>query len=145
MASRKKAKKSPAKRGRAKTPDYPLLTLAQYDALTPQEKIKFLDLLRARGQGSQLDRLFEQAPELIEKWMETYSKHFGHRTQLTRVAMWAHLGVLAGGTATALWLGLAGVLESATVVAFLGPLYTYVLVNLRHLTGWRVPGESTEG
>jgi len=137
-----------AKRKAPGTPDYPLPSLEEYEALSPQEKLRLLEVLRAKAttEGSpQLDKLFEKLPNLIERCIEIYTKHFGERTKITLRSLWAHVGVLLLGTGAVLWLGLEKLLDGATVVAILGPLYTYVLVNLRHLTVGNTTGQSADG
>ena len=141
MPARRKTTKKASKQ------EYPLLTLGEYEALSPQEKMRFLELLRKpanQERDARFDRLFEEAPKLIEHGMETFSKHFGQRMTLTRSSMYTHVGVLLVGTVVIAALGWKGILEGATVVAILGPLYTYVLVNLRYLTGWRVVGDAKD-
>jgi len=138
MATRKKKRE---------VPDYPLLSLKEYEDLSPHEKVQFIAILRSRdattGAG-QLERLFDKAPEIIEKCIDVYTRHFGERTKLTRTSLWTHLAVLVVGTSAVLWLGLTKTLDGATVVAILGPLYTYVLVNLRYLTAPGAGGQNAE-
>ncbi len=154
MPARSTTKKKTTKRGTKKKrvspnpQDYPLLTVAEYESLTPQEKLRFLDYLKQRSQQDavpNLDNLFKAAPDLVKQCMAIWTAHFGKRTRLTATSMWAHIGVLAGGTMSMCWLGLESVLDGATIVAVLGPLYTYVLINLRYLTGWKIIGESNSG
>ncbi len=142
MAAKKK--KTTARRRAPKQPDYPFLTLSEYGALSPQEKIKYIEVLKSEPSkpNPNLAHLFKESPKLIERGIEIYRERFGVRSGLTPVSMWAHIGLLVVGTAAMVTLGAWGVLEGAAIVGVLGPLYTYVLVNLRYLTGWKMVGDS---
>lgn len=139
------AKKKTTRKKASRTPNYPLLTLDEYAALSPQEKIKFIEVLKSEPSkpNPNLAHISKEAPQLIAKAMETYRDHFGMRGHLTRSSMAAHIGILIVGTIAMLILGCLKVLDGAAVVAVLGPLYTYVLVNLRYLTGWKMVGDSS--
>jgi len=56
------------------------------------------------------------------------------RSTIAHVSLWVHLGALLVGTIAVSALDVHKILEGQTIVALLGPLYTYVIVNLGRLS-----------
>ncbi len=102
--------------------------------LPQEQKLRFLELLRDHRRIESWRATMDRLPELLDRGIDEWGKHCDRQSRTTWWSLLVHLGVLFFGAGTLIWLGVARVLDGSTIVALLGPLLTYVLLNLRQLT-----------
>lgn len=110
-------------------------------------RLRTVEDLRKRDKWlvDHLGPVIDKLPEVIDQGLHYLMGKLKAESGARWWSLVAHLLVLLIGTAAMLWLGLQKVVEGETLVAILGPLYTYVLVNLRQLTPGQEKNEKQAG